>query len=56
MNNLSKECIEQIDKAQPYELPHNRDTFKYGATEALTNPTIYQMVNIYRKPINQTIK
>jgi len=46
MNNLSQECIEQIDKSQPYELPYNRATFKCGAIAALTNPTIYQSANL----------
>jgi len=41
MNNLSQECIEQIEKLAPFN-----SVEQALVKEALTNPTIYQSANL----------
>ena len=46
MNNLSQECIEQIEKANPFFIVATENAFNRGAKAALTNPTIYQSAGL----------
>lgn len=48
MNQLSKEAIEAIEKTNCFANEQKSDAYRIGATEALTNPTIYQSAGLIK--------
>jgi len=46
MNNLSQECIEQINVVNTYSMLTSQRIFMDGAKSALTNPTLYQSAGL----------
>jgi len=46
MNNLSQECIEQIEETNCFANEQKQDAYRQGAMEALTNPVIFQSAGL----------